>query len=49
MPYLLDLYRQKKLKLDELVSKYYQLEDINQAFTDMETGENIRGMVLFED
>jgi S-(hydroxymethyl)glutathione dehydrogenase/alcohol dehydrogenase len=48
MPYLLNLYRQKKLMLDELVSQYYELEDINQAFTDMETGENIRGMVLFE-
>jgi S-(hydroxymethyl)glutathione dehydrogenase/alcohol dehydrogenase len=48
MPYLLNLYKQKKLLLDELVSQYYELEDINQAFTDMETGENIRGMVLFE-
>ncbi len=48
MPYLLDLYRQKKLKLDELVTQYYQLEEINQAFADMEAGENIRGMVLFD-
>jgi S-(hydroxymethyl)glutathione dehydrogenase/alcohol dehydrogenase len=48
MPYLLDLYRQKKLKLDELVTNYYELEEINQAFSDMEKGENIRGMVLFE-
>lgn len=48
MPYLLELYKQKKLKLDELVSKYYKLDEINQAFTDMEAGENIRGMVLFE-
>jgi S-(hydroxymethyl)glutathione dehydrogenase / alcohol dehydrogenase len=48
MPYLLGLYRQKKLLLDELISKYYKLEEINQAFSDMETGENIRGMVLFE-
>lgn len=48
MPHLLDLYRRKKLMLDELVSQYYALEDINQAFADMEVGENIRGMVLFE-
>jgi len=48
MPYLLGLYKQKKLMLDELVSKYYELEEINQAFSDMEEGENIRGMVLFE-
>lgn len=48
MPHLLGLYRQKKLLLDELVSKYYKLDEINQAFSDMEKGENIRGMVLFE-
>ena len=48
MPYLLGLYKEKKLMLDELVTQYYELEDINQAFSDMETGENIRGMVLFE-
>ena len=48
MPYLLNLYKQKKLMLDELVSQYYDLEEINQAFRDMEVGENIRGMVLFE-
>ncbi|MBH52725.1 MAG: alcohol dehydrogenase [Opitutaceae bacterium] len=48
MPYLLSLYKQKKLMLDELISKYYELEEINQAFSDMEVGENIRGMVLFE-
>ncbi|MCZ6672225.1 MAG: zinc-binding dehydrogenase, partial [Verrucomicrobia bacterium] len=48
MPYLLNLYKQKKLMLDELVTQYYELEEINQAFTDMEEGVNIRGMVLFE-
>lgn len=48
MPFLLGLYRQKKLMLDELITQYYELEEINQAFSDMETGENIRGMVLFE-
>lgn len=48
MPHLLDLYRRKKLMLDELVSQYYPLEAINQAFSDMEKGENIRGMVVFD-
>ncbi len=47
MPYLLGLYSEKKLMLDELVTQYYELEEINEAFADMEKGINIRGMVLF--
>ena len=32
MPLLLDLYMQKKLKIDELVSKRIKLDDVNAAF-----------------
>jgi NDMA-dependent alcohol dehydrogenase len=48
MPRLLSLYQEGHLMLDELVSKTYALDDINQAFTDMHAGTSIRGVVLFD-
>lgn len=48
LPRLLSLYNEKKLKLDELVTRTYRLEEINQAFADMERGENARGVITFE-
>lgn len=47
-PRLLDLYAAGKLKLDELITQTYPLEDINQAFQDMLAGENARGVILFD-
>lgn len=45
---LLELYRIGKLKLDELVTKTYTLDGVNEAFADMEAGLNIRGVILYE-
>ena len=42
MPLLLDLYMQKRLKIDELVSRRIKLEDVNAAFEAMEKGEVAR-------
>ena len=36
-----------KLKLDELVTTTYELEDVNQGYQDMRDGKNIRGMLLY--
>ena len=47
IPRLLRLYMDGKLKLDELVTRTYDLTDINQGYQDMRDGKNIRGMVLF--
>ncbi|QSQ24534.1 Zn-dependent alcohol dehydrogenase [Pyxidicoccus parkwayensis] len=47
MPRLLDLYTQGKLKLDELVTTTYKLDQLDAAFTDMKNGVNARGVVLF--
>ena len=47
MPKLLNLYTKGKLKLDELITRHYRLEQINEAFADMEAGENARGVILF--
>ncbi|MGW4824054.1 Zn-dependent alcohol dehydrogenase [Streptomyces sp. NPDC004227] len=42
---LLGLYRRGKLNLDELVTRRYALEDINQGYADMHAGLNLRGVV----
>ncbi|MCP3137663.1 Zn-dependent alcohol dehydrogenase [Pyxidicoccus xibeiensis] len=47
MPRLLDLYTQGKLKLDELVTTTYSLNQLDAAFADMKSGVNARGVILF--
>jgi NDMA-dependent alcohol dehydrogenase len=47
MPRILDLYAEGRLPLDRLVSRTYELEDINQAFEDMVAGKLARGVVTF--
>ncbi len=44
---LLDLYMTGKLKLDELVTRRYTLDQINQGYEDMRNGLNIRGIIEF--
>jgi Zn-dependent alcohol dehydrogenase len=47
VPKLLDLYERNELKLDELISREIRLEDVNDAFTAMESGEVARSMIVF--
>jgi len=47
IPALLDLYRSGALKLDELVTRRYRLDEINEAYADMHAGTNIRGVIEF--
>jgi S-(hydroxymethyl)glutathione dehydrogenase/alcohol dehydrogenase len=49
IPWLLSMYREGKLKLDELVTNTYALEDINQGYQDMRDGKNIRGVIRYTD
>lgn len=46
-PMLLDLYSAGKLKLDQLISRTYRLEQINEAFETMLRGEIARGVIVF--
>jgi S-(hydroxymethyl)glutathione dehydrogenase/alcohol dehydrogenase len=48
MPRLVDLYMQGRLKLDQLISRRIRLDEINQAFAEMKTGEIARSVVVFE-
>lgn len=42
------MYRDGKLKLDELVTSTYALDEVAKGYEDMHAGKNIRGVVLFD-
>jgi len=43
----IDLYLANKLKLDELVTRRYRLDEINEAYAAMLGGEVARGVIVF--
>jgi S-(hydroxymethyl)glutathione dehydrogenase/alcohol dehydrogenase len=43
-----DLYRAGHLKLDELITARYKIDDINTAVDDLLQGRNIRGVIMHE-
>jgi NDMA-dependent alcohol dehydrogenase len=47
IPRILDLYNKGQLKLDELITREYALEDVNQGYEDMRNGINIRGLIRY--
>ncbi len=47
MPKLLSMYEAGTIKLDELVTRRYKLDDINEAMRDLRAGNNIRGLIAF--
>ena len=47
IPRLLELWASGKLKLDELVTRTYSLDDINVGYQDIRDGKNIRGVLTF--
>jgi Zn-dependent alcohol dehydrogenase len=44
---LLRLYTEGNLKLDELITNTYSLDDVQQGYEDMHAGKNIRGVILY--
>ena len=48
IPKLLELYRAGLLKLDELITRTYPLDKINDGYADMRAGRNIRGVLVFD-
>jgi S-(hydroxymethyl)glutathione dehydrogenase/alcohol dehydrogenase len=45
-PVLLSLYQQKRIKLDEMVTRIYPLEDLALAFEHMKQGINAKGVLI---
>jgi alcohol dehydrogenase (nicotinoprotein) len=48
IPRLLDLYRKGRLKLEELITRRYTLDEINQGYQDLDEGKIVRGVVLHD-
>ena len=48
IPRLLGLYRDGQLKLDELITRRYRLDEINQGYRDLDDGQLIRGVIIHE-
>jgi NDMA-dependent alcohol dehydrogenase len=47
VPKLLRMYQSGALKLDELITKTYTLDQINDGYQDMRDGKNIRGVIIY--
>ncbi|OYV30120.1 MAG: alcohol dehydrogenase [Thiomonas sp. 20-64-9] len=47
-PRLIALYRSGRLKLDELITQRYTIEQAAQAFADLQAGHNARGVIVFD-
>jgi len=47
MPRLVDFYMSGKLKLDDMISRRIKLEDVNDAFTEMKSGQIARSVIVF--
>lgn len=48
MPWLMELYRQKRLKIDELITRTYELGQINEAYDALKGGEVNRSVITFK-
>ncbi len=43
---ILDLYREGRMPLDKLITKRYELQQINEAFDDLLAGKLNRGVII---
>lgn len=46
-PMYLELYQQNKLDLDGLVTRTYSIDEAPEAFADLESGKNARGVITY--
>jgi Zn-dependent alcohol dehydrogenase len=47
IPRMLELYRSGHLKLDELRTRTYSLDEVNAGYDDMRAGRTLRGVISF--
>jgi NDMA-dependent alcohol dehydrogenase len=46
IPRILGLYQAGDLKLDEIITKTYSLEQVNEGYDDLLNGKNVRGVIV---
>src|SRR5690625_1302524 len=49
IPQLLSMYKAGKLNVDDMVTRQYKLEQLNDGYQDMLDGKNIRGIIRYTD
>ena len=49
IPQLLSMYKAGKLNLDDMITRQYRLDQINEGYQDMLEGRNIRGVIRYTD
>ena len=47
-PRIIELYRRGRIKLTELITKTYTLDEINEGYADLMEGKNIRGVIVHQ-
>jgi S-(hydroxymethyl)glutathione dehydrogenase/alcohol dehydrogenase len=48
IPKILGLYQAGDLKLDEIITRTYTLEEVNEGYDDLLAGKNVRGVMVHE-
>jgi len=48
IPRQIQMYRNGQLKLDQLVTRTYSLEQLTEAYADMKSGRIVRGVIVFD-
>jgi alcohol dehydrogenase (nicotinoprotein) len=48
IPRLVSMYQAGQLKLDELITSTYTLDQINQGYQDLIDGKNVRGVIIYD-
>ena len=48
IPKILGLYQAGDLKLDEIITRTYTLDQVNEGYEDLLAGKNVRGIVVHE-
>ena len=48
IPKILGLYQSGDLKLDEIITRTYTLDQVNEGYDDLLAGKNVRGVIVHE-
>ena len=48
IPKILGLYQAGDLKLDEIITRTYTLDEVNEGYDDLLAGKNVRGVIIHE-
>ena len=48
IPKILGLYQSGDIKLDEIITRTYRLDEVNEGYDDLMNGKNVRGVIVHE-